>query len=54
MDPKNDLKRRIGTVHAKAYYTSRGKGRGGMEAETFVMIAWNDIEAALKGGDSKS
>ena len=24
-DPKTDLKRQIGTVHAKAYYTSRGK-----------------------------
>ena len=24
-DPKNDLKRQIGMVHAKAYYTSREK-----------------------------
>ena len=36
-------------VHAKTYYTSREKRKGGMDAETFDMIAWNDVEAALKG-----
>ena len=48
-DPKKDLKRQIGTVQAKAYYTSREKRKGGMNAETFDTIAWDDSEAALEG-----
>ena len=27
----------------------QGKRKGGMDAEVFGMIAWNDVEAALKG-----
>ena len=38
-DPKNDLKRQIGMVHAKAYYTSREMRKGGIDAETSDMIA---------------
>ena len=49
LDPKNNLKQQIGTVHAKAYHTSREMRKDGMDAETFDTIAWNCVEAALKG-----
>ena len=48
-DPKINLKRQIGTVHAKAYYTRRETRKGGMDTETFDVITWNNVEAALKG-----
>ena len=48
-DPKKDLKKQIGAVQAKAYYTSRGSKKGGMDAETFDTIAWDDTETALEG-----
>ena len=48
-DPKNGLKRQIGTVQAKACYTSRETRKGRMDAETFETITWNDAEAALEG-----
>ena len=48
-DPKKDLKRQIGMIQANAYYTSRETRKGGMVAETFDTIAWNNVEAALKG-----
>ena len=43
LDPKKGLKRQIGTVQTKAYYISRGKGKGGMDVKVFDMIAWNDV-----------
>ena len=49
LDPKKHLKRQIGTIQAKAYYTGREKRKGGMDAEVFDMISWDDVESALKG-----
>ena len=48
-DPKNDLKRHIGTVQAKTYYTSRETRKVRMDAETFDAITWNNAAAALEG-----
>ena len=48
-DSKKDLKKQIGAVQAKAYYTSRESRKGGMNAGTFDTIAWDDTEAALEG-----
>ena len=36
-------------VHTQAYYTSRDMRKGGVDAETFDTITWNDVEAALEG-----
>ena len=48
-DPRNDLKRQIGMVQAKAYYTDRGKRKGGMDAAVFDIVSWETVKSALKG-----
>ena len=48
-DPGKDLRRQIGTVFAKQYYTTRERRKGGMDEETFDLIAWDDVERGLRG-----
>jgi len=48
-DPRKDLKKQIGEQAAKEFYTTREKSKGGMDKETFSSIAWEDIDAAMKG-----
>ena len=48
-DPGKDLKQQIGTVQAKAYYTSMKKRKYGMDAAVFDMVAWDDVKSTLKG-----
>ena len=43
LDPKKNLKRQIGTVHAKAYCTNREMKKDGMDAESFDKIVWNGV-----------
>ena len=49
VDPRKDLKQQIGTVQAQAFCISREKRKRGMDAETFDMVSWDDIESVLKG-----
>ena len=38
----------MGTVQAWTYYTNREKMKKGMDIETFDIVAWDNIEIALK------
>ena len=48
-DPRKDLKQQIGEQNAKDFYTSRERSKGGMDKPTFSSIAWDDIDAAMRG-----
>ena len=48
-DPRKDLKQQIGEQAAREFYTSREKSKGGMDEPTFSSIAWDDIDAAMRG-----
>ena len=48
-DPRKDLKQQIGEQAAKDFYTSRERSKGGMDKPTFSSIAWDDIDAAMRG-----
>ena len=47
-DPKEALKQEVGGKAARDYYASRPVQKGGMRHEVFDMVAWDDVEAALK------
>ena len=48
-DARNDLKQQIGKQNAKHFYTSRERSKGGMDEPTFSLIAWDDIDTAMRG-----
>ena len=47
-DPKEAIKKIVGRDAAREYYASRPTQKGGMKREVFDMVAWGDVEEALK------
>ena len=48
-DPGGEPKRQIGErIQAKDYFTRKGNRKGGIDAKTFSMVIWEEVESVLR------